>query len=99
MSVRILGADRYLRGEDQYYCILCRISLFDQVRGGKANKFPRRYYLGFLPESGKMSLIAGNQVVGSRGIGAFDKNIVVRVSADFKAARGRHDMAVILDEL
>ena len=46
-----------------------------------------------------MPLIAGDQVVGSRGIGAFDKYIVVRVSADFKTAGGRHDVAVILDEL
>jgi hypothetical protein len=46
-----------------------------------------------------MLLIAGNQVVRARSIGAFDKHIVVRVAADFKAAGGRHNMAMIFDEL
>ncbi len=46
-----------------------------------------------------MSLIAGDQVVRTRRIGTFEKHIVIRVSADFKAAGGCHDMAVILDEL
>jgi len=46
-----------------------------------------------------MPLIASNQVVGTRRIGTFEKHIVIRVSADFKAAGGRYDMAVILDEL
>src|SRR5580700_3057046 len=69
------------------------------MRGGKANKFPRRYDLGFLPESWEMPLIASNQVVRACGIGAFEKHIVIRVGADFKASGGRHDMAVVLDEL
>ena len=69
------------------------------MRCGKTNKFPCRYDLGLLPESRKMLLITGNQVVSSRGIGAFEKHIVIRVSADFKTAGGLHNMAMILDEL
>ncbi len=46
-----------------------------------------------------MFLIAGYQVISSRGIGAFEKHIVIRVSADFKTAGGRHNMAMISDEL
>jgi hypothetical protein len=69
------------------------------VRRGKANKFPRRYDLGFLPESRKMLLVAGYQVVRTRGIGAFEKYIVIGIAGDFKAAGRCHDMAVIPDEL
>jgi hypothetical protein len=43
-----------------------------------------------------MPLIATNQVVPARRIGAFEKHTVIRVNADVKAAGGRHDMAVIL---
>jgi hypothetical protein len=66
------------------------------MRRSKAYKLSCRYDLGFLPESRKMLLITCNQVIGTRGIGAFDKYIVITVSAYFKAAGGRHDMAVIL---
>jgi hypothetical protein len=45
-----------------------------------------------------MLLISGNQVDRARGVGAFEKDIVVRVSADFKAAGGRDNMAMIFDE-
>ena len=69
------------------------------MRGGKANKFPCRYDLGPLPESREMPLIAGNQVVSARRIGAFEKHIVIGVTGHFKATGGSHDMAVILDEL
>jgi hypothetical protein len=69
------------------------------MRRGKANKVPCRYDLGFLPESWKMLLVAGNQVVRTRGIGAFEEHIVIGIAGDFKAASRRHDMAVIPDEL
>src|ERR1700691_2179126 len=68
------------------------------MRRSQADKLPRCYDLGFLPESREMPLIAGNQVVRARRIGAFEKHIVIGVSADFKAAGGRHGTAVILDE-
>jgi hypothetical protein len=69
------------------------------MRRSQADKLPRRYDLGFLPESREMPLIAGNQVVRARRIGAFDKHIVVRVAGDFKAARRTDNITVVLDEL
>src|ERR1035438_3205049 len=69
------------------------------MRGGKANKFPCRYDLGPLPESREMPLIAGNQVVSARRIGAFEKHIVIGVTGDFKAARRADNIAVVSDEL
>jgi hypothetical protein len=52
-----------------------------------------------IPISREMPLIACNQVVRARRNGAFEKHIVIGVRRDFKSAGGRHDMAVILDEL
>jgi hypothetical protein len=69
------------------------------MRRGKANKFPCRYDLGFLPESRKMFLICGNEVVRPRRIGAFKEHIVIRVAGDFQAPRWLHDMAMVFDEL
>src|SRR5260370_37135723 len=69
------------------------------MRRSQADKLPCRYDLGFLPESRRMPLIAGNQVVRARRIGAFEKHIVIRVSADFKAARRADNITVVPDEL
>jgi len=44
-------------------------------------------------------MIAGNEVVRSRGVGAFQKHIVIRVAGDFQASRRLDDMAAVLDEL
>ena len=46
-----------------------------------------------------MPLIAGNQVVRTRRIGAFEKHIVIGVAGDFKAARRTDKITVVLDEL
>ena len=46
-----------------------------------------------------MPLIAGNQVVRARRIGAFEKHIVIGVTGDFKAARRADNIAVVSDEL
>src|ERR1017187_10027251 len=69
------------------------------MRSRKANKFPCRYDLGFLPESRKMPLIDGNQVVRMCGIGALEKPIVIRVARDFKASRRGDNITVVPDEL
>lgn len=55
--------------------------------------------LGFLPESRKMPQIARDQVVRSGSISAFQEHIVVGVAGHFKAARRRHGVAMVLDEL
>ena len=68
------------------------------MRRSQADKLSCRDDLGFLPESREMPLIAGNQIVRARSIGALEKHIVIGVRRDFKSAGGRHGMAVILEE-
>ncbi len=46
-----------------------------------------------------MFLIAGNEVVRSRGVGAFKEYIVVGIVGDFQAPRRLDDMTVVFDEL
>ena len=46
-----------------------------------------------------MFLIAGNEVVRSRGVGAFQKHIVVGIAGDFQAPRRLDHMAMVFDEL
>jgi hypothetical protein len=55
--------------------------------------------LVFFQNFGKCLLIAGDQVVGTGFVGAFQKYVVVRVAAHVQAARRSDDMAVVLDEL
>jgi hypothetical protein len=69
------------------------------MRCDKANKFPRRYDLGFLPEFRKMLLIARHQVVRASGIGALHENIVIGVACNFQASRRGHSIDILLDEL
>jgi hypothetical protein len=71
----------------------------DQVRRGKADKFPRCNDLGFLPELRKVPAIPSDEVVGTGFVGALQKNVVVRVAAYVEAARRLNEMAVIPDEL
>ena len=46
-----------------------------------------------------MFLIACHQVVRFRGIGTFEKHIVIGVAGHFKATGRSDDMTVILDKL
>ena len=48
------------------------------MRCHDADELARRYHLGFLPELREMRLIAGQQVICTRGICAFDKLVVDR---------------------
>lgn len=56
------------------------------MRCHEADKFAGRDHLGFLPELGKMTLVAGHEVIGAHGIGAFQKPVVVRVGGYLKGA-------------
>jgi hypothetical protein len=73
------------------------ISLRNEMGSHQAHELTRVDDLGLLPELWEMPLIAGNEVVRARNVGAFDEHIVVRVAGHFKAARWGNDMAVILD--
>lgn len=69
------------------------------MRGSKTDKLPWRYELGFLPESRKMFLMAGHQVVHTCSVGAFQKSIITGISCCFKLPGREHGMTVVLDEL
>ena len=51
------------------------------------------------PSAGKMTLIAGNEVIGFSSLGAFEKNVVVRVSAGGDGLDGRNDLSRIPNAL
>jgi hypothetical protein len=46
-----------------------------------------------------MPLVAGHQIIGARGVGTFQKFVVVRVARHLELARGRDGMRVTLNEL
>src|SRR5580698_10388895 len=54
-------------------------SLGDEMWGCDAGEFTGRDYRSLLPEPGKMPLVAGDQVVGAGGIGAFQEFVVVGI--------------------
>ena len=63
-----------------------RSSLRDQVWSHDADELAGGDHLGFLPEPREMPLVAGHQVVGAGGIGAFQKLVVVRVLGHLECA-------------
>ena len=86
-------------GSTQHLCMPCCNHLLYQMRCRKTDKFPRGYDLCLLPESRKMFLIAGHQIVRTGSVRAFQEHIVRRISGWFKVARRDHGMTVVLDEL
>src|SRR5437870_1620389 len=69
------------------------------MRRRKTDKLPWGYDLCFLPESRKMFLIAGHQIVRTRSVRAFQEYIVRRISCCFKLPGRDHGMTVVFDEL
>ena len=56
-----------------------QLSLLDEVPGYDVDEFAGRDYLGPLPELGEMPLVAGDQIIGTGGIGALQKHVVIGV--------------------
>src|SRR6266446_6408753 len=69
------------------------------MRCRKTDKLPWGYNLCFLPESRKMFLIAGHQIVRTRSIRTLQEYIVRGISCYFKPPGRGHGMTVVLDEL
>src|SRR5437870_4511254 len=69
------------------------------MRRRQTDKLPWRYDLCFLPESRKMFLIAGHQIVRARSVRAFQEHIVRGISCCFKLPGRNHRVPVVLDEL
>ena len=67
--------------------------------GRKADEFARSNDLGLFPECREMLLVAGNQVIRTGFVGAFQKGVVVGIAAHVQAALWCDDMAAVLDEL
>jgi hypothetical protein len=63
--------------------------LRNQVRGYDVDKLTRGDYLGLFPELRKMcpASVAGNEIIGACGVGAFQKLVVVWVLRHLKRAR------------
>src|SRR6516225_1525520 len=76
----------------------CRCSR-DEVRCNDADEFAGCDHLGFLPESRKMPLVPGHQVVGAYGIGAFNELVIVGIARHLQCPRWLHQPGVAPDEL
>ncbi len=69
------------------------------MRRHDGKEFARGDYLGVLPEFRKMTRIAGYQVVGASGIGAFQEDVVVGIRGDSERLRWRHRLRMAPNEL
>ncbi len=69
------------------------------MRGDDIDELAGRDDFGFLPELGKMALVAGDEVVGTGGIGTFEEDIVGGIGSDLKGLRGRDEVGAVSDEL
>src|SRR5258705_8556300 len=74
-------------------------SLRDKVRGYDADEFAGRDYLGLLPELWKMALVAGDQVVGTGNVGAFQEFVVGGILCYLKRTRRADELRMVFDEL
>ena len=69
-------------------CRFCTQALRGEVRSYEGDEFTRSNNLGFLPEPWKVALVASHEVVGTGGIDAFKKNVVIWIACNMKLARG-----------
>jgi len=69
------------------------------MRPDDAHEFAGSDEFCFLPEFWEMALIAGDQVVGAGGIGAFEENVIGGVGGDLKRSRGRDEMGPVFEDL
>jgi hypothetical protein len=73
--------------------------LWDEMWSYDADEFAGSDYLSLFPESGKMPLVAGDQVVGAGGVGAFHELIVVGILRDLQPKCRSHELRPVPDEL
>jgi hypothetical protein len=73
--------------------------LGEQMRTDDADKFARVDDFGSLPEFWEMPLIAGDQVVRSGRVCAFEENVIRGVGRDLKRAGGRDEIRSVFEEL
>src|SRR5579864_6102899 len=73
--------------------------LANQVRSNYAEEFVGGDDLGLLPEFWKVLLIARQQKVGARSVGAFQELVVVRVLGKLRKAGRRDRVRIARDEI
>jgi hypothetical protein len=98
-SAAVMKTAGRISGATQYSCMPCCNQLLYQMRCRKTDKLPWGYNFCFLPESRKMSSIAGHQIVRTRSVRAFQEYIVRGISCHFKLPGRDNGMTVVLDEL
>lgn len=69
------------------------------MRADYTDEFAGSDDFSFLPELWEMPRIAGDQVVCTGGVGAFDKNVIGRIGRDLKQAGWRNGMGAVLEQL
>jgi len=69
------------------------------MRRDQANELSGCDDLGVLPEYRKVLFVARDQVIRARGIGTFQKYVVIGIACDVKAPRCGHKVTALLDEL
>lgn len=74
-------------------------SLWIRVRGNDADEFAGRDYLRILPELWKMPCVAGDQVVGAGGVGAFEEAVVVAIRRNVERTRRVNQLRAVPYEL
>src|SRR6516162_10290743 len=70
-----------------------------QVRRHHGDELTRGDDLRFLTKSWKVSQVAGDHVIGARGVCAFKEDIIVGITRHLKMQFGCDAVTVILDEL
>lgn len=69
------------------------------MRTDDAYEFAGSDDFSFLPELWEMPRIAGDQVVCTGGIGAFDENVIGGIGRDLKRGGWRNGMGSVFEEL
>jgi len=73
--------------------------LREQVWRDYIHKFARRDHFGFLPELREVARVAGDEVVGADGVGAFHEYVVVRVACDVYGTDRRNELGAFADQV
>jgi hypothetical protein len=69
------------------------------MRRYQVDQLAGRDNLRLFPKLREVPLVAGNQVIGTPGIGTFDEYVVARVGRDLKRAGRFHEISPLLDQI
>jgi len=69
----------------------------EEVGGGKGYELAGSDDFGLFPEWGEVARVAGDQVVGAGGVGAFEEDVVVGVGGGLYAAGWRDQVGAVVE--